>query len=254
MKSAFKKELSHSPIPQVEYINFPTWHLGNHVLMLRPSWPDDLPEPAIPPIPNGPIGFGQKGAILTAIDKEGRTVVALQVMPHWRDGLPDFLATPWPGALASLHTALRYTGMGWLEAGPMAFSPVETEFNAIRATLLWEGLIRILERNGLGFVLGVESGGTPDADAPISDLVPRLLEVYGLPDEFAYRPKKFRPTVTYSSTLNACSNEEHQLKAILPLALREALTRGARLTGEPLLDSLKNRQFFWVGYHGALSV
>ncbi len=228
------------------YTNFPTLHLGSHVLLLRQAWPEDLVSPSVAQ-GVGPLhDFGTQGEVLTVSDHQGHTVAAMRVNIRFGEALPDPQSSPWPGAMASLRTALRYSRLGWLETGSARLQTGSKAMTSLRAALLWHGLVRLLERNGLGFALGVSFAPPSDADAPVTDMLPLLLERHGLPPEFSSRPSKYawRPP----QGLVAEGEPEDRL----PADLREALRRGAKLCGDPLTEANGDLRFFWVAHRTLL--
>ena len=214
--------------------------------MLRPRWPEDLSLPPATQHLGSLSAFGVTGEVLTLSDHQGHTVAAVCVTLRKWEGLPDPASSPWPGALASLRTALRYSRMGWLETGPASLQPTSDSLLALRAGMVWHGIIRLMERNGLGFALGLSIAPPTDADAPVSDMLPLLLERHGLPAEFTHRPGK------YIARASRASRAEAQPEALLPVDLREALRRGAKLCGEPLRDGSGQWAYFWVAHRTVL--
>jgi hypothetical protein len=55
-------------------------------------------------------------------------------------------------------SALRYTGLSWLEVGLMAIAAGFSEEGVIAA--LWEALPRLMERNGVSFLIGTAPTGS----------------------------------------------------------------------------------------------
>jgi hypothetical protein len=141
---------------------------------------------------------------------------------------------------------LRYSRLGWLETGPASLQTGNAGEVTMRAALLWQGLVRLMERNGLGFALGLSITPPNDADAPVTDMLPALLDKYGLSEEFAYRPTKFAIR-TVPAPMAVVDPE-----TALPADLREALRRGARLCGEPQVGSKQQFSFFWVAHRTLL--
>jgi hypothetical protein len=225
------------------YTNFPTVQLAGHTLLLRRSWPEDIlnqdRENSVSLINH----FGTTGEVLELSDGTGQTIAAQWIQVHRNDPLPESGSSAWPGSLSSLRTALRYSRLGWLEIGPLRtldntqLTPMQ---QALVPALMWQGIQRLLERNGLGFALGLACLPPSDADAPVTDMVPTLLERYGLDPEFGYQPRKF------PGMKSAYGNTEKPIESCLPVDLREALRRGARLCGEPYMDSQGHGWFFWA--------
>jgi hypothetical protein len=235
--------------PHSGYTNFPTVLIAGHTLMLRRNWPEDLIES--PRRTENPLllRFGTEGEIMTVNDAEGQTVAALWVRVHRNEPLPESGSAAWPGALSSLRTAMRYSRMGWLEVGPIVAVPALSHFVA---ALVWQGLQRLIDRNGLGFAIGLciappyevaasENPGNP-SDA-VTAMLPLLLERHGLDPEFAYRPHKFwRP----STPVAPLAVHQAEPEVLLPPDLREALRRGAKLCGEPALNPQGEAFYFWA--------
>jgi hypothetical protein len=225
------------------YTNFPTILIAGHALMLRRNWPEDFSEEkrenAIPLLNH----FGTTGELLELSDASGQAIAAQWIKVHRNDPLPESGSSAWPGALSSLRTAMRYSRLGWLEVGPLhtAISGRPTRpVSHFIAALMWQGIQRLMDRNGLGFALGLSVVPPPDVDSPITDMIPLLLERHGLDPEFGYQPRKFAasksPWITLQTYTEAC----------LPNDLRESLRRGAKLCGEPHHDPQGNHWFFWA--------
>jgi hypothetical protein len=230
----------------VAYTNFPTILIAGHTLMLRRRWPEDLHEAARDIESPLLAHFGTTGEVLTLSDAQGQTIAALWVHVHRDEPLPESGSAAWPGALSSLRTALRYTRMGWLEVGPIFTAATANEaqegqrLSHFVAALIWQGIQRLLDRNGLGFALGLSIAPPTDADAPVTDMIPLLLEKHGLDPEFAYRPHKFTGAQAPAAIRHA------EPEAFLTCDLREALRRGAKLCGEPAVNPQGQAYFFWA--------
>jgi hypothetical protein len=225
------------------YTNFPTIVVAGHTLMLRRSWPDDLSHPTRNQASHLIHQFGTEGEVLELSDRSGQTLAAQWIRVHRNDPLPESGSSAWPGSLSSLRTALRYSRLGWLEIGPLHVDASGQSKGAMKplvTALMWLGLQRLLERNGLGFALGLACVPPSDADAPVTDMVPALLEKYGLHPEFGYQPRKF-PSRHSPQSARTDSEEPR-----VPAELREALRRGAKLCGEPHCDAEGNAWFFWA--------
>lgn len=139
--------------------------------------------------------------------------------------------------LSPLLTALRYSREGLVEMGAPAF---RADFDAAKAAqLMWEGVIQYLERNGLGFVVGLDSLSNQFNHF---DILPRLMEMYGLhPDLEVETHRPF-----YRKSISGTVPLHFDLPA-LPESLVEALRRGCRLAAEPLANEVTNRwEFIWV--------
>jgi hypothetical protein len=80
--------------------------------------------------------------------------------------------------ISPLITAMRYARAGVLEVGNPIVVPGCDPSEAAR--LLWNGIIGYLDRNGPGFVTGMES--IPIA-MELAQVWPRLMETHGLPPE-----------------------------------------------------------------------
>ena len=59
-------------------------------------------------------------------------------------------------------SALRYTGLNWLECGPVAVAPGFPEEDVVAA--LWEGLSRLMARNDVSFLIGIAQEGSLELD------------------------------------------------------------------------------------------
>jgi hypothetical protein len=68
-----------------------------------------------------------------------------------QDDAPSPRHLPHP-VLGEWITALRYTGCLWIEAGVFEVSPGYSEEQVLDA--LWEGLERLMKRNGVNFLVG----------------------------------------------------------------------------------------------------
>lgn len=152
--------------------------------------------------------------------------------------------------LSPLLTALRYSREGILEMGVPAFTP-DCDLSK-GASLLWSGMIRYLERNGLGFVIGMESLSMAMERA---HAWPRLMESHGLPPELqvetrsAWNPRGFQE----SGSMRNGSPSAAEVPATdyawshLPAGFQEALRRGCRLACEPAFNAAAGcLEFVWV--------
>ena len=68
-----------------------------------------------------------------------------------QDDAPSPRHLPHP-VLGEWISALRYTGCRWIEAGVVSVSPGFSEEQVLDA--LWEGLERLMKRNGVNFLVG----------------------------------------------------------------------------------------------------
>jgi hypothetical protein len=169
------------------------------------------------------------------------------------------LAHPLKGGrfhLSPLLTALRYSREGILEMGAPVFAPGSNPEKL--AGLVWTGLIRYLERNGPGFVLGqdVLAQGPGDAQA-----WSRLMDLHGLhPDlevetRLPFRSGSFDAGAAPLSRSRESSPEgadggsggSRETLSRCSSGLREALRRGCRLACEPAYDPATGcLEFIWV--------
>jgi hypothetical protein len=169
--------------------------------------------------------------------------------------------------LSPLLTAMRYSREGVLEMGAPVFAPGAHPEKL--AGLLWTGLIRYLERNGLGFVLGLEALPQPPVAAKNWG---RLMEDHGLhPDleveaRSAFRSGPFTTGIGFladsresspdgSDAVGERANDrawestgEASASCRASTAnLSEALRRGCRLASEPAYDpATGSLLFLWV--------
>lgn len=147
--------------------------------------------------------------------------------------------------LSPLITALRYSREGIVEMGAPAYC--HTGDSTKLAELLWVGLIQYLERNGVGFVIGLDSLSNELTGAKA---LPQLMSKYGLhPDlevDIRYRPQGNK----------ANSQSEINFESFpLPPSLGEALRRGCRLAAEPIFNDATNRwEFIWVSSRDMLNL
>jgi hypothetical protein len=74
-----------------------------------------------------------------------------------QDDAPSPRHLPHP-VLGEWISALRYTGCSWVEAGAFAVSPGFSEEQVLDA--LWNGLERLMKRNGVNFLVGAAPGSS----------------------------------------------------------------------------------------------
>jgi hypothetical protein len=86
------------------------------------------------------------------------------VLPPSRGDFPSPRQFPHP-VLGEWISALRYTGLNWLECGPMGIAPGFSEESVI--TALWEALPRLMERNGVSFLIGTAATGSLALDTAL---------------------------------------------------------------------------------------
>ena len=147
--------------------------------------------------------------------------------------------------LSPLLTALRYSREGILEMGVPAVASGQDAAKAAR--LLWTGMIRYLERNGLGFVIGREilSMRAQDAHA-----WPGLMEAHGLhPDLQLETRSAFSSRAAGLSARVAEGRPDREAGSPhgWPAGLQEALRRGCRLACEPAFNAAAGcLEFVWV--------
>jgi hypothetical protein len=159
--------------------------------------------------------------------------------------------------LSPLLTALRYSREGILEMGAPVFAPGSDPEKL--AGLVWTGLIRYLERNGLGFVLGQDALAQPPAAAMAWS---RLMDLHGLHPDLevetrpAFRSGSFDTGAgplsrsresSPDGTDGGSGDSRETLLGACPTGLREALRRGCRLACEPAQDPATGcLDFLWV--------
>ncbi|MDB5105113.1 MAG: hypothetical protein JWP91_2802 [Fibrobacteres bacterium] len=140
--------------------------------------------------------------------------------------------------LSPLITALRYTREGILEMGIPAYAPESDAAEAAR--LLWSGMIRYLEWNDLGFVIGRDA---VSVRAEAAHDWPRLMDSHGLHPDLEVETRSFYRAREFPLTGRA---RPYSLQS-WPVGLREAMHRGCRLACEPVLDSTGGcLEFIWV--------
>ena len=94
-----------------------------------------------------------RGALLcrTVAEGEDRVAGGCAVAFPQPDDTPSPRHLPHP-VLGEWISALRYTGCLWVEAGVFSVSPGFSEEQVLDA--LWEGLERLMKRNGVNFLVG----------------------------------------------------------------------------------------------------
>jgi hypothetical protein len=153
--------------------------------------------------------------------------------------------------ISPLITALRYARAGVLEVGNPIAVPGCDPSEAAR--LLWNGIIGYLDRNGPGFVTGMES--IPIA-MELAHVWPRLMETHGLPPELevetrsAWNPRSAMGTGAhlpgFPENRGAAAADSFAYR-YWPAGLREALRRGCRLACEPAFNAAAGcLEFVWV--------
>lgn len=144
--------------------------------------------------------------------------------------------------LAPLLTALRYSREGILEMGVPTMAAGCDQAKAAR--LLWTGMIRYMERNGPGFVIGRDS---LSARTETVQAWPRLMEAHGLhPDLQMETRSAFDSRGALRVEAAAAAGEATSLRG-WPPGLQEALRRGCRLACEPAFNAAAGcLEFVWV--------
>ncbi|MEO6096740.1 MAG: hypothetical protein ABIW76_14000 [Fibrobacteria bacterium] len=193
---------------------------------------------------------------LTARSADGVLQAVCRLMRIDRDNLLSHPLKAGRFHSSPLLTALRYSREGILEVGAPVFAPGGNPEKL--AGLLWTGLIRFLERNGPGFILGQDMLAQPPEAAQDWS---RLMDLHGLhPDleveaRTAFPSGSCVPGTAAPARTNASPTEVTEtglgdggeiLKAC-PIGLREALRRGCRLACEPAYDTATGcLEFLWV--------
>lgn len=95
---------------------------------------------------------------------------------------PSPRQTPHP-VLGEWFSALRYTGCLWMEAGEFSVRPGFSEEAVLKA--LWEGLQRLMQRNGVTFLVGAAPASSLALDHALRQGA-RLLEPTGAMRYFLY--------------------------------------------------------------------
>ncbi|HLP41849.1 MAG TPA: hypothetical protein VK465_10110 [Fibrobacteria bacterium] len=200
---------------------------------------------------------------LLAADSSGTTAGVCRLLPHGpralRHGLPGAardagMGLVFPGS-APLLTAIRYAGLGVLEAGAMTVDPGADGAAVCRT--LWRGLARRLADLGYGFALGRERV----VPVPGVDLEPALLalqESHGLHPDL--EEERGLPLTQDRSRADELGNGERTLPSTprgplsgrgaldwLPMGLKEGLRQGCRLAGSPVFHAAQGcLEFVWV--------
>ncbi len=156
--------------------------------------------------------------------------------------------------LSPLLTALRYSREGILEMGVPVFAAGADPEKLAR--MIWTGTIRFMQRNGLGFVIGLDvlrhQPGAGEAWG-------RLMDVHGLHPDLEVEARSVLRSGSADSGHRFLSvpgiqedarKEEVALESGLgnwPAGLREALRRGCRLACEPGFNAGTGcLEFVWV--------
>jgi putative hemolysin len=146
-----------------------------------------------------------------------------------------------------LLTALRYSREGILEMGAPAVAPTCDKTKAVR--LLWSGLVRYMERNGTGFVLGRD--GLPMGSEGARNW-PHLMEAHGLHPDLQMETRSAfssRAAMRLDSRPLAKDAPANGIPILdgWPVGLQEALRRGCRLACEPVFNAAAGcLEFVWV--------
>jgi hypothetical protein len=179
---------------------------------------------------------------LTVRSRRGRLEAVCRLMRLDRDNPLGQTLKAGRLRLSPLITAIRYTRKGILEMGAPVFAP---GCNPDRlAGILWTGVVRHMERNGLGFVVGQEVLAHNPGDA--KDWA-RLMDAHGLhPDLEVETRSVFRSGPAGSRSLPSPAAPQDPARN-WPVGLREALRRGCRLACEPELNPVSgSHEFVWV--------
>lgn len=128
--------------------------------------------------------------------------------------------------LSPLLTAIRYSRLELLEAGPLRVAPGHDP-DRVRA-LLWAGIRQVMERGKAAILLGRER---LDCRIP-RDCLARLVAAYALPPDLAVEPRE--SFALGGGYLPEAFRWQTRPADLLPDSLREALQRGCRLAGEPV--------------------
>lgn len=142
--------------------------------------------------------------------------------------------------LSPLVTAIRYSRLDMVEVGPLVVRSDRRPESVI--SLLWEGILRYMDRNGSAILLGRErmpldvQGG----------VIPQLLSAHGLhPDLEVEAREAYRahPLAVDSPALARLPPNS----PVLPASFQEALRRGCRLACEPVLAADRHcLELVWV--------
>jgi hypothetical protein len=97
------------------------------------------------------------GALVCRVAAEDRLAGGCAVAFPRPDDTPSPRHLPHP-VLGEWISALRYTGCSWIEAGAFAVSPGFSEERVLDA--LWNGLERLMKRNGVHFLVGAAPGSS----------------------------------------------------------------------------------------------
>jgi hypothetical protein len=173
---------------------------------------------------------------LTVRSQDGRLQAVCRLMRLDRDNPVAHPLKAGRFHLSPLLTALRYTREGVLEMGVPAIAPGAHPENQTR--LVWAGMIRYLERNGLGFVIGLDT--LPHPSGPVREWA-RLMDSHGLHPDLEVETR----APAASASADALASQEAPMRP--PAGLQEALRRGCRLASEPAFNPASgNLEFVWV--------
>jgi hypothetical protein len=121
--------------------------------------PADSAKPGFPPLrPLSISGKPLPAWELACLAAGGAAAGGCRVtLPPGRGDLPSPKQAPHP-VIGEWLSALRYTGFDWVECGHFETTPVFSDEGV--AALLWEGLLRLMRRNGLDFMVGAAPNGS----------------------------------------------------------------------------------------------
>lgn len=159
-------------------------------------------------------------------DAEGALAGLCRLLSHGPDVPVQHPLAPGRFRLSPLLTAIRYSRLELLEAGPLRVASGRDSAR-VRA-LLWAGIRQVMERGKAAILLGRER---LDCRIP-GDCLARLVGAYALPPDLAVEA---RDSFALGGGYAAEAFPWHSRDAgLLPDSLREALQRGCRLAGEPV--------------------
>lgn len=135
----------------VQRPNFPPARNGDFTLEIE-SWPGlKAGIPIMPLRPQSGSGTSLPVWELQSVSSTGVLTGGCAVALPPRGDFPSPRQLPHP-VLGEWISALRYTGLNWMECGPLAVAAGFSEEAVIES--LWEGLSRLMDRNGVSFLIG----------------------------------------------------------------------------------------------------
>ena len=130
--------------------NFPPYRLGDFTLELEN---ESIAQPGLYIVPLRPLSGSEPAAVwkLCCRTNSGTLAGGVAIVVPLRGDSASPRSLPHP-VLGEWISALRYTGLNWMECGAVSVAPGFPEEGVMAA--LWEGLSRLMERNGVSFLIG----------------------------------------------------------------------------------------------------